>query len=117
MRRIGMVSKVSIGKVLREINIDVSISSRCTARPTNFDDDATSIPRSHDHTRALLDAFGNDPKILWDGYGIISDVMVCPHDDMLPFAHADQMITSRLRHCFRAPTYTNSFRPIFCIRS
>jgi hypothetical protein len=55
----------------------VSISFRCTARPTtNFDDDETSILRSHRHTQLLLEAFTDERKTLWDAYGIVGDVMV-----------------------------------------
>ena len=62
----------SIGDVCYFVKLD-----RCTALPTNLDDDLTAIPRCHEHTEALQAAFVNEPKILWDGYGIISDIIVC----------------------------------------
>lgn len=76
MRSIGLVSKVS-NIHLSNCLLWVLISFRCTARPTtNFDDDATSILRSHGHTQTLLEAFKDERKTLWDAYGIIGDVMV-----------------------------------------
>jgi hypothetical protein len=35
--------------------------------------------RSHDHTDALHQAYDGDHKKMWDGYGIIADVVVCIH--------------------------------------
>jgi len=50
--------------------------NRCTALPANLDDDLTAIARCPDHTQALQDAFVDEPQILWDGYGIINDIIV-----------------------------------------
>jgi hypothetical protein len=48
-------------------------TSRCTSLPSDLD--APSLPRSHDHTDVLLDAFGDDE--LWDEYGVDADIIVC----------------------------------------
>ncbi|KAG2156882.1 uncharacterized protein EDB93DRAFT_1101299 [Suillus bovinus] len=47
---------------------------RCLAFPTSLDDGGVS--RSHEHTDALVElvSFG----ILWDEYGIIGELVVCP---------------------------------------
>ena len=77
-----MVPKVSFLSTFSTIhNLTLSISPRCTARPTNFDDDATAIFQSHHHTSLLKETFEDEPGVLWDGYGIIDDVTVC---DALP---------------------------------
>jgi len=52
---------------------------RCTAHSSkldhDFDDAIQHLPL---HTEALMDADGEDGgKKLWDGYGIVSDVIVC----------------------------------------
>jgi hypothetical protein len=53
-------------------------STRCTTLATDLDGDfVNSVERSHEHTEALFQAYDNDMKQLWDGYGIIGDVTVC----------------------------------------
>jgi len=50
----------------------------CTAPATELDggiEDA--IQCSHDHTKALYDVFDGNLKELWEGYGIIGDIVVC----------------------------------------
>ncbi|KAF8469365.1 hypothetical protein DFH94DRAFT_795797 [Russula ochroleuca] len=47
---------------------------KCTARPTNLDDDPTAILRSHEHTNMVLKTFEDELSTPWQGYGIISDV-------------------------------------------
>ncbi|KAF8467007.1 hypothetical protein DFH94DRAFT_685991 [Russula ochroleuca] len=47
---------------------------KCTARPTNLDDDPTAILQSHEHTNMVLETFEDEPSTPWQGYGIISDV-------------------------------------------
>ncbi|KAF8815131.1 hypothetical protein BYT27DRAFT_7080784, partial [Phlegmacium glaucopus] len=51
---------------------------RCTAPATDLDGEIEdAIQRSHDHTKALHDAFDGNLKELWEGYGIIGDIVVC----------------------------------------
>lgn len=69
-----MVSKVSSSFSPEVLSIDrLQIRVRCTAPSDGLDSD--EYPRrSHEHTRALLNAF--DPRTLWDEYGVVSDVIV-----------------------------------------
>lgn len=46
---------------------------RCTALPDDLDE-SDSVPRSHEHTRMLLDAY--TLKELWDEYGVVGDLVV-----------------------------------------
>jgi hypothetical protein len=48
----------------------------CTSSSTNLDNDPSSVPRAHDHTDALRRAFSDDLKGLWDGYGVVGDIIV-----------------------------------------
>lgn len=48
-------------------------ASRCLAKP-NFLDDASARRRTHEKTELLFDSF--DSRILWDDFGIRSDVVV-----------------------------------------
>lgn len=53
------------------------ITNRCTTRDNdldNLDGQDRATRRSHEHTSALLEAFSL--KELWDGYGIVGDVVV-----------------------------------------
>ena len=47
---------------------------RCDARPENLDSPG-SHRRSHEKTDFLVNNF--DPGILWDDFGIRSDIVVC----------------------------------------
>ena len=49
---------------------------RCTAVATNLDGDAAAIPRSHEHTKAAQELYGENLRALWDGYGIVGDLIV-----------------------------------------
>jgi hypothetical protein len=56
--------------------------ARCTALSTELDDDtpeseSDAVPRSPEHTSALSEAVGGNIKGLWEGYGIIADIVVC----------------------------------------
>ena len=75
----GVLSKFLYKFESSILEANTSSSVRCTTNPKNFDDDPSAILRSRNHTEALLDAFGQRPRILWDGYGIIADVMVRLH--------------------------------------
>jgi hypothetical protein len=50
--------------------------SRCTASSTVLDNDPSAVPRTHVHTDALRRAFSNNLKSLWDGYGVVGDIIV-----------------------------------------
>lgn len=49
---------------------------RCTTHSNNLED-LNAIAQSHKHTQLLLDMFDDDLKELWDGYGVIGNVVVC----------------------------------------
>lgn len=51
--------------------------NRCTALPTDLDNDQSAIPRSHEHTALLREAYEDQLKTLWEGYGIVGDLIVC----------------------------------------
>jgi hypothetical protein len=44
---------------------------------TNLDGDPAAIPQCREHVDALRETFADDPKILWDGYRIVADIIVC----------------------------------------
>jgi hypothetical protein len=69
---------------------------RCTALSTNLDDDLTAIPRCHEHTEALQAAFADEPKVLWEGYGIISDITV---SFVIQFVIALSLIIMKAIYC------------------
>ncbi|KAF9456952.1 hypothetical protein BDZ94DRAFT_1344180 [Collybia nuda] len=69
---------------------------KCTARPPNLDHDPTSSLRSHEHTEALHKAFGDDLKILWEGYGIVGDIM--PFTSYFPWADIHELLAPDLLH-------------------
>ncbi|KAI9433539.1 hypothetical protein H4582DRAFT_2112842 [Lactarius indigo] len=69
---------------------------KCTAQPSKFDDDATAIFRSHAHTELLKDAFEGQPGILWEGYGIISDII--PFTAHFPRANIHELLSPDLLH-------------------
>jgi len=48
---------------------------RCCAPSNQLDSNETYTCRSHTHAEALKEAF--NVKELWDGYGVISNVIVC----------------------------------------
>ena len=49
---------------------------RCTSSSANLDNDPSSVPRTHTHTDALRRAYSDNLKDLWDGYGVVGDVIV-----------------------------------------
>ncbi|KAF8262344.1 hypothetical protein EI94DRAFT_1773205 [Lactarius quietus] len=69
---------------------------KCTARPTNLDDDPTAILRSHHHASALQEAFESEPRVLWDGYGIIN--YVTPFTAHFPRADIYELLSPDLLH-------------------
>ena len=83
---------------------------RCTARPTNLDDDPTAILRSHEHTNMVLKTFEDELSTPWQGYGIISDVRVCLYINTT-FDHAVITSTRLSHHFFCMPIFI-----ISCLR-
>ncbi|KAH8978868.1 hypothetical protein EDB86DRAFT_3248737 [Lactarius hatsudake] len=75
-------------------------------RPSNFDYDPTATFRSHTHTRLLKEAFEGEPRIIWDGYSIIDDVMdrACvlivhqPFTTHFPQANIHELLSPDLLH-------------------
>ncbi|KAF8986113.1 hypothetical protein BDQ17DRAFT_1493098 [Cyathus striatus] len=49
---------------------------RCTAFFNDLDNQEEASLRSYEHTKALYDAVGGNHRALWDGYGIIADIVV-----------------------------------------
>ncbi|EKM48882.1 uncharacterized protein PHACADRAFT_202281 [Phanerochaete carnosa HHB-10118-sp] len=66
---------------------------RCAA-PSNNLDDGDNVPRSHEHTRALLKTF--DLKTLWDDYGIVGDLV--PFTVDFPRADIHELLAPDLLH-------------------
>ena len=52
---------------------DTRLYTRCDAKPGNLDNDKAHL-RTYEKTDFLLEAF--DPGIVWDQYGLRSDVVV-----------------------------------------
>ncbi|KAF8219263.1 hypothetical protein L208DRAFT_1341909 [Tricholoma matsutake] len=69
---------------------------KCTAICTNLDNDPSAIARCPEHTDALQIAFANEPQILGDGYGIISDVV--PFTTHFPRANIHELLSPDLLH-------------------
>ncbi|KAJ2912313.1 hypothetical protein MD484_g8095, partial [Candolleomyces efflorescens] len=70
---------------------------RCTATAKDLDDmSGDSVQRSHEHTSAVHQAFDGDPKKMWDGYGIIADVV--PFTLYFPRADIHELLSPDLLH-------------------
>ncbi|KAF8992148.1 hypothetical protein BDQ17DRAFT_1392882 [Cyathus striatus] len=48
---------------------------RCTAFFNDLDNQEEASLHSYEHTKALYDAVGGNHRALWDGYGIIADIV------------------------------------------
>ncbi|KAJ3574495.1 hypothetical protein NP233_g1731 [Leucocoprinus birnbaumii] len=70
--------------------------SKCTALPSQLDEDDSAAPRSHEHTSALFDASNNNAKKVWEGYGVISDVL--PFTASFPRANIHELLAPDLLH-------------------
>ena len=76
--------------------------SRCTARPNDLDEFGEGPGRrSHEHTYLLQKHF--DLKMLWDEYGIVGNIMVCP----LPTIHV--FLGLKCVHAWHSKPFTASF--------
>ncbi|KAI0283466.1 hypothetical protein BC826DRAFT_1093834 [Russula brevipes] len=69
---------------------------KCTASSTDLDNDMTAIIRSHTHTNALHGAFSDDLRSLWDGYGVVGDLM--PFTADFPHANIHELLAPDLLH-------------------
>ena len=88
---------------------------RCTAVATNLNGNAAAIPHSHEHTKAAQELYGENLQALWDGYGIIGDLIVC----FSLFNIAPNLwclINSHLPHIFLKQTFMSFWPLIFFIR-
>lgn len=84
--------------------------ARCDARPDNLDRPG-SHRRSHVKTDFLINTW--DPGILWDQFGVRSDIVVC--SDVAPFIYFLLMVCISLLHViFLEPTSMNSSPRISC---
>ncbi|KAG5640456.1 hypothetical protein DXG03_008589 [Asterophora parasitica] len=70
--------------------------AKCTAKSTDLDGDPSAIPRSHVHTQELRHLIDDDLKVLWDGWGIIGDVI--PFTAHFPQANIHELPSSDLLH-------------------
>ncbi|KAF5368711.1 hypothetical protein D9615_010296 [Tricholomella constricta] len=70
--------------------------AKCTALPTDLDDDPVAVPRSHEHTRLLCEAFEDRLKTLWEGYGIVGDLI--PFTSQFPRADIHELLAPDLLH-------------------
>lgn len=55
-------------------NSTVLTLGRCLALPKDLD--STGEPRFREHTELLKETHTHDPTILWDAFGIVSNVIV-----------------------------------------
>ncbi|KAI0283461.1 hypothetical protein BC826DRAFT_1093833 [Russula brevipes] len=69
---------------------------KCTASSTDLDNDMTAIIRSHTHTNALHGTFSDDLRSLWDGYGVVGDLM--PFTADFPHANIHELLAPDLLH-------------------
>lgn len=49
---------------------------RCTADWSNLDSDPNAVLRSHEHTAAARVVYQDNLKGLWDGYGVVGELIV-----------------------------------------
>ena len=49
---------------------------RCTADQSNLDSDPNAVLRSHEHTAAAQVVYQDNLKGLWDGYGVVGELIV-----------------------------------------
>jgi hypothetical protein len=62
------------GKSLASSPVTLLLTTcRCTAPPTDLDGEGY-VPRSRDHTEALVEEF--ELGVLWNEYGLIGDIVV-----------------------------------------
>ncbi|KIJ19088.1 hypothetical protein PAXINDRAFT_70520, partial [Paxillus involutus ATCC 200175] len=52
--------------------------SKCTAHRDHLDEDENVTPRTHDHTKLLMQSFTSN--ILWQEYGIVDDILLIAPD-------------------------------------
>ncbi|RXW18633.1 hypothetical protein EST38_g7221 [Candolleomyces aberdarensis] len=70
---------------------------RCIAMAKDLDSSPKdAAQRSHDHTDAVHQAYDGDHKKMWDGYGIIADVI--PFTSYFPRANIHELLSPDLLH-------------------
>lgn len=69
---------VSASSLYYPVTADQEFANRCIALASNLDGDQDDIlvHRSHSHTEDVRQLCGDELKEMWDGYGIIGDVVV-----------------------------------------
>ena len=87
---------------------------RCDAMPEKLDGPG-SHHRSHEKTDFLIKKF--DPSILWDEFGIKSDIVVCMLSCLSCFIHLILVCTSHLLTDFHTPISMSSSHLTFCTNS
>ncbi|KAF8997257.1 hypothetical protein BDQ17DRAFT_1391906 [Cyathus striatus] len=70
--------------------------ARCTAFFNDLDNKEKASLCSYEHTEALYDAVGGNHRALWDGYGIIANIV--PFTSSFPRADIHELIAPDLLH-------------------
>ncbi|KAF6746939.1 hypothetical protein DFP72DRAFT_1150192, partial [Ephemerocybe angulata] len=76
--------------------------ARCTAPASDLDelqvteDSERAVQRSHEHTEAIRRTWNGDVKKMWDGYGMIGDVV--PFTAYFPRANIHDLLSPDLLH-------------------
>ncbi|KAF6745171.1 hypothetical protein DFP72DRAFT_993169 [Ephemerocybe angulata] len=76
--------------------------ARCTAPASDLDelqvteDSERAVQRSHEHTEAIRRTWNGDVKKMWDGYGMIGDVV--PFTAYFPRANIHNLLSPDLLH-------------------
>ncbi|KAF8815301.1 hypothetical protein BYT27DRAFT_7226011 [Phlegmacium glaucopus] len=80
----------------RNSDIVLSIAALHTHSDNLDREPEDAIQRSHEHTTALHEAFDGDLKELWEGYGIIGDIV--PFTVHFPCANIHELLSPDLLH-------------------
>ncbi|KAF9007622.1 hypothetical protein BDQ17DRAFT_1389069 [Cyathus striatus] len=70
--------------------------AQCMAYFNDLDNQEKATQCSYEHTEALYDAVGGNLRALWDGYGIIADII--PFTSGFPYADIHDLIAPDLLH-------------------
>ncbi|KAG5649624.1 hypothetical protein H0H81_002797 [Sphagnurus paluster] len=70
--------------------------AKCTANAKNLDADISAILCSHEHTESVRVLAGDDLNILWDGYGIVGDII--PFTAYFPHTDIHELLSPDLLH-------------------
>ncbi|RXW17060.1 hypothetical protein EST38_g8794 [Candolleomyces aberdarensis] len=69
---------------------------RCISPSADLDGDQSDVFRSHEHTEAIRQAFEGNLKKMWEGYGMIDDVV--PFTAYFPRANIHELLSPDLLH-------------------